>query len=107
MTQTAAEMRDRIHRVDLRRRRAEVFVHHALQCIKPHLRDDADMQKIFYDIFDAAYEAGAEILFDAERARLGLSPRGPDGWTDDEIRAYDSRFLLEMLKPISVTLPIK
>lgn len=101
MGNTATEQRSASLRIDIRRRRADVFLHHIMHCIGPHLREDANLSRIADDILRQVYDAGAEIITDSERARLGLPPRNLDGWTDAELVAMESLRLELMLKPLS------
>jgi len=37
-------------------------------------------------LFEVLVATGAEVLTDYDRHELGLPPRGPDGWTFEELR---------------------
>jgi hypothetical protein len=52
-----------------------------------------DLQKQFE-------EHGYEIMSDHQREQLKLPPRGPDGWTADEILAWEQYRRQMMLKPV-------
>jgi hypothetical protein len=40
-------------------------------------------------LFEVLVATGAEVLTDHDRHDLGLPPRGPDGWTVEELRASE------------------
>ncbi len=42
-------------------------------------------------LFKLFYESGSEIVTDADRQICGLPPRGPDGWTLEEIVELERR----------------
>jgi hypothetical protein len=46
---------------------------------------------------------GYEILSDYQRSLLKLPPRGPDGWTVEEVLAWDAYRVASMFKPIVMT----
>ena len=57
-----------------------------------------DLQKQFE-------ERDYEILGDFQRSLLKLPPRGPDGWTVEEILAWEEYRLQAMLKPVIMAMP--
>lgn len=88
-------------RIDKRRVRAEQFAHAIFQKVRPYLHDsDADHvdKDVFYAIFEVCHAEGVEVLTDAHRTQLGLSPRGPDGWTDEEIVIMEHTMQAAMLR---------
>lgn len=87
-------------RINLRRKRAMSLVAAILQQINPYLKDDGRHRRDAHDALMRVFvEEGVEVLTDHVRMTLGLSPRGPDGWTDEEIRALDLRRLELLLDP--------
>ncbi len=91
---TATELRH-----DHRRHRARSITAMILQVLEKHLRHDADLQAIHDDLVKQLHDAGAEIVSDLDRAQHGLPPRGPDGWTGDELRELEQARLTAMLRP--------
>ncbi|HKI60717.1 MAG TPA: hypothetical protein VKA31_00340 [Mariprofundaceae bacterium] len=87
--------------------RAQPLLHLILQAIRPHLRDDEESryyqreEQIFNQIRNELEQAGAEIINDYTREAAGLPPRGPDGWTLEEIIELEKRRLEIMMKPPS------
>ena len=61
-----------------------------------------------YEAYEDAYDEligelhkyGAEIIGDMDREAAGLSPRGPDGWTLEEIAALERKRWETFLAPI-------
>lgn len=50
-------------------------------------------------IMDAFTDAGVEVLTDHVREDIGLEPRGPDGWTLQEIIALERVYLERLTSP--------
>lgn len=101
MSVTATELRQ-----NLRVMRAQSLLHLILHAIRPHLRDDEEgrdyerEEQIFEQIRKELEQAGAEIISDYTREQLALPPRGPDGWTMEEIIALEKRRLDLLSNPI-------
>lgn len=90
---------DQIERVDRRRMRAMALTHQIMQIVGKYVPRDRerDLQRdLMYELQEAMERVGAEIVSDFDREQFGLPPRGPDGWTMDEIIAIEKR-RLEML----------
>jgi hypothetical protein len=90
---------------DMRRRKADAFVGYVLQIIRQHpairtLDREAHRQIANY-LFDAAHKDGTELLGDYHRSELGLPPRGPDGWTREEIAMWENK-RLEMMHALVI-----
>jgi hypothetical protein len=106
-TATAIFLRERDLRMDLRRARTMQLTHAVMQAIEPFIRDEDGRER--RDVYEALVrlfnDQGVEILTDFTRAEAGLPPRGPDGWTDAELRALEARRLEVMLRPISMVVP--
>lgn len=94
-----------IQRSDHRRRRAMSLTSRVMDIVRDHV-DHADWRKIYDEIFDVFSLEGVEILTDLDRQLYGLSPRGPDGWTVEEIVALERLKLEAMLKPLSIIIPM-
>ncbi len=93
-----------VPRIDKRRMRAEQMTHHILRALERHIPDSA-RHDAFYSVLELLYDEGVEVVTDHHRAELGLPPRGPDGWTDQEIVAMEHATMALMLKPIIMEMP--
>ncbi len=91
---------EQIPRINLRHRRAEVLAHHFFQIVGKYTRDDMDKHDLFNEILDLFHDTGAEVITDYDREQMGLPSRGPDGWTLEEIIAWDARRLDLLRRPI-------
>ena len=91
-------------RIDKRRMRAEALAHAIFQKVQPllHRGDDNHLDRdAFYAIFEVCHAEGVEVLTDHRRAELGLRPRGPDGWTDEEVILMERTMQAMMLRQFS------
>lgn len=98
---------DMMHRVDLRRRRAEMLVGQIMRVIDDKLNEEIPRVRhdTHYALLELFMQEGIEVLSDYDRAAAGLPPRGPDGWTMDEIIAME-KYRLELLyRPLAVKVP--
>lgn len=99
-------------RFDLRRRRADSLVAAVIHRLYPRI-DATDPEELPHRItrmvsdamFEVMYEEGVEVLTDYTRQEAGLPPRGPDGWTMEEIVALEKRRLDLLTAPICMTIP--
>jgi hypothetical protein len=91
-----------IERQNLRLIRAQVLasriMHQLDQCIcncgvKNHYR------KAYDEIMEVLYAEGVEALTDYDRQQAGLPPRGPDGWTMEEIIELDKKRMEVLTRP--------
>lgn len=102
-------MKSEIERIDRRHLRAQVLVAHILQIVGKHLSDEDyrrnAMREIAYDLQQLCEKEGVEILTDYMRTEMGLPPRGPDGWTVEEILALEQRRLELMRAPVIISAP--
>jgi hypothetical protein len=99
---TALEMSMRIN---LRRRRADALVAAVMKEIRYHLVDrdaEAEVARALRHVF---YQEGIEILSDYTRAEIGLPPRGPDGWTLEEMHALERARLDAIMRPSQMVIP--
>lgn len=98
---------DQLMRDDRRRMRSHALVSHILHVIEKHLSGKDNrrnvMRDIAYELDDKFRTEGVEIITDATRAEAGLLPRGPDGWTIEEMQILERRRLEAMY---SVTPPV-
>lgn len=96
-------------RIDRRRLRIQPLLHQILQIVGKHLSDE-DMRRnalreLHNELFDKLYEEGVEIVTDHTRAEIGLPPRGPEGWTAEELIALEQRRMELMTKPLQMVIP--
>lgn len=85
---------DQIERVDKRRLRAMALTSQIMQIVGKHVPYDRErdiLRDIAYDLQEALEKVGAEVVSDFDRQQYGLSPRGPDGWTMEEIVELEKR----------------
>ena len=90
---------DKLQRMDVRRRRAESLAVAILREIDDHVARES-WRDIHHKLLDLLTMEGVEILTDADRATIGLPPRGPDGWTAEEIVALENHRLQALLRPM-------
>jgi hypothetical protein len=94
---------------DLRRIHAQRFVAEILHIVETHLNDEDRRRRVIRilaeELFDAAWKAGVHVLTDGDRQAAGLPPRGPFGWTDDELRALEDKRLENLRRPVMVLAP--
>lgn len=92
-------LNNRVERINLRHNRAMRMVAATFHAIKKHIDDDA-WEAVHDALMKLFTEEGVEIFTDADRAQLGLPPRGPDGWTAEEIVAMDHRITSALVAPV-------
>lgn len=89
---------------DLRHRRAMSLTALVLRIVDDHTREIRDDNHFMRDISDALMDAfmaqGVDILTDYDREQLGLPPRGPNGWTIEEMVAMEKKRLALMRAPM-------
>ncbi len=108
-------------RLDLRRMRTQGLVHRIVDFTLKRLPDITGRELSrdeYYEIetivrravhegaTDALMEAGAHLVTDYDRHEAGLPPRGPDGWTVEELIAMEKRRIEALYAPITVTVPL-
>ena len=94
---------DQIERIDRRRLRAMALTAQIMQIVGKHVPRDRErdcMRDLTYELQEALENAGAEIISDFDRQQYGMSPRGPDGWTMEEIIELEKRRLEVMYAPM-------
>lgn len=87
---------------DVRRRRAQALTATVMQIVgkrMPHA-ENRELRDICRDIEDTLRGQGYEVLNDLDRETLGFPPRGPDGWTIDELRALEAKRLEVLTRPM-------
>lgn len=98
-----------------RRQRVQSIVAEVMRIVNPYLDEldarrraavesEADApprpQRDVYDELMVVLSAvGIEIVTDHDRRDVGLPPRGPDGWTIDELHALEAARLERTLSP--------
>ena len=93
---------DLIERADLRQKRATMLASAVFREIDEYLRDDIRRNDVFDKLMDIFTQQGVEVLTDYDRQTCGLPPRGPDGWTAEELIALEENRLAALLAPIRV-----
>ena len=94
---------DQIQRIDRRRLRAMAVTSQIMQIVGKYVdpgRERDCMRDLTYELQEAMEKVGAEIVSDLDRQQYGLSPRGPDGWTMEEIIELEKRRLELMFAPL-------
>lgn len=91
--------------IDQRLARARSLTAHIMHHISKHLPEYHEFdvrRRVSNEILALLHSVGVEVLTDFDRAELGLSVRGSEGWTIEEIQARDRILLEKMLSPILV-----
>jgi hypothetical protein len=91
-------------RMNLRQRRAQVLAAHVMEKLRGHLYEDRDRDTLrdVHEILMQEFMAqGVEVLTDYDREQYGLPPRGPDGWTMEELLALERRRLEILTRPLA------
>lgn len=89
---------------ELRRHRTNMLVAEIMHVVGKYITGEEAFEQRFYkraveDLFDLFYEAGAEIITDADRTAAGLPRRDGYGLTADELRARESWMLQAITRP--------
>lgn len=94
---------------DKRRLRAQALVAHILRIVERHLSDEDrrrdTMRELNAELFEKLWEEGVEIITDQIRAEIGLPPRGPEGWTVEELVVLEERRIEAMRAPLTFVAP--
>lgn len=86
-------------RLNLRRRRSDMLTHEVMRRLERYIDRDA-ISAAHSQLRELFEEQGVDILTDYDRKEYGLPPRGPDGWTVEEIVALEQRRLELMYAPM-------
>ena len=92
--------------VDIRRLGAQQLVSLVINCVQKHFDrypPDVALGKIgqcYRALEDELRDGGFQILSDEVRAKVGMQPVGPKGWTRQELLAYENARLAVLLRPI-------
>jgi hypothetical protein len=103
--QTATEQ---LRRQDMRMYRAQSLMHAVLQRIDPYLDPELGnhaRRDVYEALLKLFHDEGVDVITDAQRADAGLPPRGPDGWTIEEMMAIEKRRLDILTAPIYAAFP--
>ncbi len=103
---------DQVMRADKRRLRAQSMTAAIMHIVGRYISDEDQrrnaMRDLSYELFDHMWKEGVEIVTDEDRRMAGLPPRGPDGWTLEELVILEQRRLEIMRAPMPpVVIPIK
>lgn len=101
---------DRIERLNIRERRAQSLTAAIMNIVRPYVCEHDygprhRMREISEKLQTLFFQEGIEVLSDYDRQQYGLPPRGPDGWTTDEVVALERRKLEILTKPIVLEMP--
>lgn len=88
---------------NVRRMRAMTLAAAVFDAIRPHVADlrNDDWRAVHDAILALFVDRGYEVLSDHDRDQYGLPPRGPDGWTIEELIALEQKRLAALLAPTS------
>ncbi len=95
-------------RQDLRRLRVQSLLAQIMHIVEEHICDHEPRnhrREVTNKLYDLFATEGVEVLTDYTRQEAGLPPRGPDGWTLEEIIALEKRRLEILNRPISFVVP--
>ena len=90
---------------NLRLRRAEALAHRVLSIVDPYLCDHIEGIHVRREVSDALIrlfaEIGADVVTDCDRQEAHLPPRGPTGWTAEELIALEKRRIDALYAPLA------
>jgi hypothetical protein len=93
---------------NLRRIRVQSLIAEILQIVGKHMSDEDRrrnaMRDLTYELFEAMEKAGVQIVTDETRREAGLPPRGPEGWTYEELVALEAHWLEVLRAPMAPTI---
>jgi len=92
-------------RMNLRRRRAEALTSAVMDKLRDTIPYD-NRNDVFYAMLEVFEQEGVEIVTDYIRQEAGLSPRGPEGWTLEELHALEEKRLEALMRPIQYVMPM-
>lgn len=96
-----SEATEMMQRQDIRYMRALSVAHAIMQAIDPLLEWD-NRRRVHDAVIGVLMEKGVEVVTDYDRDRYGLPPRGPDGWTAQEIHAIEAARLALLYRPMQM-----
>src|SRR5688500_3091862 len=86
--------------VNLRETRARQLSAAVMSALDGHICDHS-RREAYEALFDLFTANGAEVLTDCDRQQAGFSARGPNGWTMEELMAWEKRKLELLTKPLA------
>lgn len=89
-----------MERINLRHRRAIGLIAAVLNVLREHRLKRDILREVYNTLVDALMDEGVEVLTDYDRQQYGLPPRGPDGWTAEEIVALEKHRLDVLMRPL-------
>lgn len=102
MISSRAQYLEDRNRADMRKLRGRAFVATVLQIMGKYIDDNRNMREAAYELEKLCQDNGVEILTDFIRQEMSLPPRGPDGWTNEEIMELEKRRFELMSRPFTV-----
>lgn len=94
-----------LDRPNMRRRRAESIARAMLDAVTPFLMETgSERRDAYYAMLTILCDEGVEVITDHTRSEANLPPRGPDGWTFEELAALEARRLAVLTQPLTVPL---
>jgi hypothetical protein len=108
MSKPSGKPYDQIERINKRRMRAMSLTAQIMQLVGRYIPDDPErdlLKDLHYELLEALERHGAEIVSDFDRQEYGLPPRGPDGWTMEEIIALEQKRLEALTRPLQMIIP--
>lgn len=91
-------------RMDLRRSRADALVSAVMQEMDRRSIPRDVEREVHRALTEVLTREGIEVLSDYTRAEIGLQPRGPDGWTMEEMAALERVRLDAIMRPMTMTI---
>lgn len=95
-------MNDNSARMDMRAMRVEPLFGEVMAIVARYIDDCENLNDVGNELFALFHKRGIHVLTDQARAELGLAPRGPEGWTAEEIKLLDARMLTILRSPVVV-----
>ena len=87
-----------------RYQKAQHVTAHLMHILRNVLPATADFRAITKEVEEFFYATGIDFYTEADRIQAGLRPRDHLGYTIEELKVMDARFMEAMLKPM---MPIK
>lgn len=88
---------------EYRYNRANMLTAHIMQVVGKYLCEHGEThggRDAARELFEMFYEAGADIITDADRAAAGLLPRDEHGLTREEFQILEAKRIQAMLAPM-------
>lgn len=103
MTSATDQYRMEAYRKDLRRRRADALAAAVIGELRNfgHSESGYEEKDVYRAMINVLCREGAYVMTDLDREKMGLPMRGPDGWTKEEILAYERRLITALREPPS------